>query len=139
MDGNEIYDLIYTELCDRIEQGEITMEFAEVVNDLAYDKYIMESAIDREIEDLKRKKEALKAKLDELKAKHAPGAAISKVYADIKVINEQLTPLYNERDKYKIPRGMKPDSYTGSFIKVRGSKDINIDMAKNPRHTKNLR
>ena len=32
------------------------MEFAEVVNELAYDKYIMESAIDREIEDLKRKK-----------------------------------------------------------------------------------
>ena len=115
------------------------MEFAEVVNELAYDKYIMESAIDREIEDLKRKKEALKAKLDELKAKHAPRAAISKVYSDIKVINEQLTPLYKERAKYNIPRGMKPDSYTGSFIKVRGSKDINIDMAKNPRHTKNLR
>ena len=115
------------------------MEFAEVVNDLAYDKYIMESAIDREIEDLKRKKEALKAKLDELKAKHAPGAAISKVYDDIKVIKSQLTPLYKERDRYRIPKYMLPDSYTGTFIKARGAKDMNIDMVRNPYHTKNLK
>ena len=33
------YDNIYEELQDRVNNGEITLEFAESVNDLAYDKY----------------------------------------------------------------------------------------------------
>ena len=33
------YDIIYEELQDRVYNGEISLEFAESVNDLAYDKY----------------------------------------------------------------------------------------------------
>ena len=33
------YDIIYEDLQDRVYNGEITLEFAESVNDLAYDKY----------------------------------------------------------------------------------------------------
>ena len=33
------YDIIYEELQDRVNNGDITLEFAESVNDLAYDKY----------------------------------------------------------------------------------------------------
>ena len=39
------YDLIYEELCERVECGELTLEEAEIINDVAYDKYVKEANI----------------------------------------------------------------------------------------------
>lgn len=47
IDKMNTYNIIYEELQDKVYSGEITLEFAEMVNDLAYDKYISESLIDR--------------------------------------------------------------------------------------------
>ena len=38
------YEIIYEELQSRVDKGELTVEQAEVLNDLAYDKYATESA-----------------------------------------------------------------------------------------------
>ena len=40
------YDLIYEELCERVECGELSLEDAEIINDVAYDKYVMEDMSD---------------------------------------------------------------------------------------------
>lgn len=49
MDAIEsVYDLIFESLQERVDSGEITVEFAELVNDLAYKKYIIESEEDHE-------------------------------------------------------------------------------------------
>ena len=39
------YELIYEELCERVECGELTLEEAEIINDVAYDKYVKEANI----------------------------------------------------------------------------------------------
>ena len=36
------YDIIFEALCNRVETGELTLEDAEVINDLAYDRYFTE-------------------------------------------------------------------------------------------------
>lgn len=36
------YDMIYEELCDRVENGELTIEEAEMINEAAYDRYVTE-------------------------------------------------------------------------------------------------
>ena len=39
------YDLILEELNERVECGELTLEEAELINDYAYDKYVIESPV----------------------------------------------------------------------------------------------
>ena len=39
------YDLIYEELCERVECGELSLEEAEVINDVAYDRYVNEANV----------------------------------------------------------------------------------------------
>ena len=36
------YELIYEELCERVECGELSLEDAEIINDVAYDRYVTE-------------------------------------------------------------------------------------------------
>ena len=49
------YDAIYEELCDRVENGELTIEEAELINDVAYDKYVTEFKSDMEREYAERR------------------------------------------------------------------------------------
>ena len=42
------YDLIYEELCERVECGELSLEDAEIINDVAYDRYVKEDMSDIE-------------------------------------------------------------------------------------------
>ena len=37
------YDAIYEELCERVESGELTIEEAEMINDVAAEKYLGEA------------------------------------------------------------------------------------------------
>lgn len=37
------YEIIYESLCNAVNDGEISLQFAEEVNQLAYDKYVTES------------------------------------------------------------------------------------------------
>ena len=39
-----MYDVMYEAICDKYEHGEITLEEAEMLNDTAYDKYIVETS-----------------------------------------------------------------------------------------------
>ena len=39
------YDLIYKELCERVDSGELSLEDAEVINEAAAEKYLTEEAI----------------------------------------------------------------------------------------------
>lgn len=39
------YDLIYEELCERVECGELSLEDAEIINDVAYDRYVNEANV----------------------------------------------------------------------------------------------
>ena len=39
------YELIYEELCERVECGELSLEDAEVINDVAYDRYVNEANV----------------------------------------------------------------------------------------------
>ena len=42
--GEEVYEAIHEVLTEQVEAGEITLEFANEVNDMAYKKYVVESA-----------------------------------------------------------------------------------------------
>ena len=44
MTGEEVYESIHAVLTEQVEAGEITLEFANEVNDMAYEKYVVESA-----------------------------------------------------------------------------------------------
>lgn len=39
------YDLIYKELCERVDSGELSLDEAEVINEAAAEKYLTEEAI----------------------------------------------------------------------------------------------
>lgn len=41
--GKEIYESIHRVLCKDVESGAITLEFADEINEMAYDKYVLES------------------------------------------------------------------------------------------------
>lgn len=43
MTGEEVYESIHAVLTEQVEAGEITLEFANEVNDMAYEKYVTES------------------------------------------------------------------------------------------------
>ena len=42
MDNENKYNIIFEELQNRVDSGELTIEDAEIINDLAYDKYFVE-------------------------------------------------------------------------------------------------
>ena len=90
------YELIYEALNDAIDSGEIDTEFAEAVNDLAYDKYVNESrAIDRHFHNTYS---------DHVK-KTVDSFAKAKTWDDVKKIhwNYEKTPLpeSNPKASYK--------------------------------------
>ena len=43
MTGEEVYESIHAVLTEQVEAGEITLEFANEVNDMAYEKYVTEA------------------------------------------------------------------------------------------------
>ena len=52
------YELIYNELCNRVESSELSLEAAESINDVAYDRYVTErrlTPVDRHIYKFKKK------------------------------------------------------------------------------------
>ena len=52
------YEMIYNELCDRVESGELSLEDAESINDVAYDRYVTErrlTPVDRHLYKFKKK------------------------------------------------------------------------------------
>ena len=53
------YDAIYEELCDRVDSGKLSLEFAELVNKEAYAKYVNESEEDYS-KHMKKKEDASK-------------------------------------------------------------------------------
>ena len=57
------YDIIYEALQEQIDDGEITLEFAEVVNDLAYERYVIEKKLTDEEKAERREGRKRKAKL----------------------------------------------------------------------------
>lgn len=62
------YDSIYESLQERVDSGVTTLEFAEKVNELAYNKYVIEAEEDHQ-EHMKRKRDAEQAQGKELKNK----------------------------------------------------------------------
>ena len=48
------YDLIYEELCERVECGELSLEDAEIINDVAYDRYVKEDMSDISLRNAER-------------------------------------------------------------------------------------
>ena len=64
------YDIIYEELCNRVETGELTLEDAEVINDLAYERYVSEASkeVADKFEDLGKKKRRLERLEHEIEA-----------------------------------------------------------------------
>ena len=56
------YDAIYEELCERVESGELTLKEAELINDVAYGKYIVEGKISDTLKKLTNLKKMSKNK-----------------------------------------------------------------------------
>ena len=48
--GMDYYDIIFNELQNRVNREELTLEMAEEINDLAYNKYICEKGCKNEDE-----------------------------------------------------------------------------------------
>lgn len=62
----EKYNILHDELMKRLESGEITVEMAKEVHDLAFDKYITEGFFDR----FSKKAKEEEQKKDEAIKKH---------------------------------------------------------------------
>ena len=63
------YTKIYQTLLERVDRNEITYEFAEKVNELAYNKYIREGFLFKKKDKKSKEKEEKPKSLDELNAK----------------------------------------------------------------------
>ena len=109
------YEEIYDELCYRVECGDLTLEEAEMVNQVAYEKYFGESGEDDEAEFIEaaknassqslesmtvRELELLKQEIEQRIAAGSPDSAALK--NTIKRINRTLkakAPETKQRDK----------------------------------------
>ncbi len=96
------YDAIYEELCDRVECGELTIEEAEMINDVAYDKYVTEFE-----SDVKR---AYAIKRGEEKLSHNHDASSRKLVPNLsrKEFNKRMKE-YRASDRYV--KGKPIDDY----------------------------
>ena len=94
------YELIYEALQEAIDNDEIDIEFAEAVNDLAYDKYMNENALGRYVD---RREQLKKDYLDKSKndPKEYKRDFYAKKYKDL--LNSPNKKLY---DKKALMRGM---------------------------------
>jgi hypothetical protein len=60
MNSIERYNAIFENLQERVNKGEITLEDAQKVNDMAYDRYMSEAAKDNNVEMIEKLAELVK-------------------------------------------------------------------------------
>ena len=84
------YDIICEALQEQIEDGEITLEFAEMVNDLAYERYVIEKELTAEEREGRKRKAKLIAKI---------AAGIALCVAIGNTINNVVTGKYPNKDQ----------------------------------------
>ena len=101
------YDIIFEALCDRVESGELTLEDAEIINDLAYDRYVNETTQDYIRSTFGKNMSKDTRKIDVLRSQYKRGK-ISKEQMENK-INEIQT---NSKSRFEPPEtgssGFKP-------------------------------
>ena len=142
------YDAIYEELCDRVDYGELTIEEAEMINDVAAYKYLYEAedvdkALEEDDDDDKKKKKSdrnIKKKINKKKIAAGVGLAAAgagalsyakRKYKDdadnslSKFSNEEIDrSVYHPRKDYYKDGRVSPSSHRKFQKAVKNQKDI---------------
>ena len=96
------YDLILEELNERVECGELTLEEAELINDYAYDKYVIEKEKNKETDDARteeNKKRKLGEKLHKLSPAYRADKLIDKVDGKFDKIDDAFDKINDKLDE----------------------------------------
>ena len=96
-----MYDVMYEAICDQYENGEITLEEAEILNDVAYDKYIIEAELTKQQKKEKKKEYKEKEIRKELYGTYGGRPKFTNNRKKIEVLDEShryLRKLANSRD-----------------------------------------
>ena len=109
-EGAEAYQQIYDELCERVECDELTLEEAQIINDVAAEKYLSEKKCDDDDDcDKKKKKKISKKKVAAGVAAGVLAAGVAnKAVKEYKgAANRSLSEYKRSSEKIRTAKGAK--------------------------------
>ena len=122
------YKMIYDELCERVENGELTLEDAEIVNDYAYDLYVVDekSNFDRFINGRVNKIEKLRKsayKMGDISRQDETPENVKEI------LNKKIYRNWDDiKDLYQVP-GMPYNNFN-TPRKIKNSKKLLTDRCR---------
>lgn len=134
------YEIIYEALQEAVNNNDISLEFAESVNDLAYNKYVVErSDTIPSIERLENDIRLIEAGLDKVPPKNKRTAAQEKVRVDLvqrlrskKAELSKLKEFYGGRSTSDIGG---PSRASNAFVKTKGTSHDDLKYMTHVRPT----
>ena len=97
------YDAIYEELCNRVAYGELTIEEAEMINDVAAEKYLTEgNAFNRVVNDKANKQEKINNRINAIRELRSGYDGDDKYDKFTGKMNDKIRNLRNEYEEHNI-------------------------------------
>ena len=88
----DVYEQVYEELCERVDCGELTLEEAEIINDMAAEKYLTEST---DLQKAKKGAKKVKTITRKLKLAYMKASSVSDYQNVVENANELIAEIDN--------------------------------------------